>query len=41
MTDFAKIFNIYSTESGLNEEPDCEHIKRANARKIKKKILLN
>ena len=34
MTDFAKVFNIYPTESGQDENPNSEHIKRATASKI-------
>jgi hypothetical protein len=33
MTDFCKIFNIYSTEFDPNENPNSEQIKRANASK--------
>jgi len=33
MTDFSKVFNIYSTESDPDENPNSEQIKRANASK--------
>jgi hypothetical protein len=39
MTDFAKVFNIYSTEPGEeqpDEDPTSEQIKRVNASKRKK-----
>lgn len=35
MTDFAKVFNIYSTESEINEDPNLPQTKRASASRIK------
>jgi hypothetical protein len=35
MTDFSKVFNIYSTESGQEENSNAEQTKRANASKMK------
>jgi hypothetical protein len=35
MADFAKVFHIYSTESGEDENPNSEQTKRANASKTK------
>jgi hypothetical protein len=34
MTDFSKVFNIYSTESGQDEDIQGEQVKRANASKF-------
>ncbi len=33
MTDFAKVFNIYSIESAQDDNSNTEQIKRANASK--------